>query len=176
VIYEREVRYSGEIMMDGKKEQSPQVKASKQWWIWSSVLATVLALVVVLAVQKTMAADIVVYKSPTCGCCGKWVEHMEQAGFSVDVEDMRDIAPVKRALGVPARMQSCHTAKVGDYLIEGHVPADLVRRMLDEKPDIKGLAVPGMPMGSPGMEGPRKDPYDVIAVGKDGGYRVYARR
>lgn len=162
--------------MDGKKERSPQAQATKQWWIWSNFLATVLALVVVLAVQKTMAADIVVYKSPTCGCCGKWVEHMEQAGFSVDVENMNDVAPVKRKLGVPARMQSCHTAKVGDYLVEGHVPADLVRRMLDEKPDIKGLAVPGMPMGSPGMEGPRKDPYNVIAVGKDGGYRVYARR
>ena len=163
-------------MMDGKKKQSPQAKATKQWWIWSSLLATVLALVVVLAVQKTMAADIVVYKSPTCGCCGKWVQHMEEAGFSVEVENMSDVAPIKRKLGVPARMQSCHTAKVADYLVEGHVPADLVRRMLDEKPDIKGLAVPGMPMGSPGMEGPRKDPFNVIAVGKDGGYSVYARR
>ena len=80
MTYEREVRYSGETIMDRKKEQSPQVKASKQWWIWSSFLATVLALVVVLAVQKTMAADIVVYTSPTCGCCGKWVQHMEEAG------------------------------------------------------------------------------------------------
>jgi hypothetical protein len=176
VIYEREVRDLGEIMMEEKKEQSPQTKATKRWWIWSSVLATVLAFVVVVAVQKTMAADIVVYKSPTCGCCGKWVEHMEQAGFSVDVENMNDVAPVKRELGVPARMQSCHTAKVGDYFVEGHVPADLVKRLLADKPDIKGLTVPGMPMGSPGMEGPRKDPYDVIAVGKDGGYRVYARR
>ena len=163
-------------MMDEKKEQSPQAKASKQWWIWSSFLATVLALVAVLAVQKTMAADIVVYKSPTCGCCGKWIEHMEKAGFSVDVENMSDVAPIKRELGVPGRMQSCHTAKVGDYFIEGHVPADLVKRLLADKPDIKGLTVPGMPMGSPGMEGPRKDPYYVIAVGKEGGYRVYARR
>ncbi|MGB5495397.1 MAG: hypothetical protein WBM97_13075, partial [Sedimenticolaceae bacterium] len=90
MIYEREVRYSGETMMDGKKEQSPTAKATKQWWIWSTFLATVLGLLVVLAVQKTMAADIVVYKSPTCGCCGKWVEHLEQASFRVDVEDMRD--------------------------------------------------------------------------------------
>ncbi len=163
-------------MMDGKRNQSPQTTANNQWIIWSGFLATVLAVLVMLAAQQTVAADIVVYKSPTCGCCGKWVEHMEKAGFSVDVENMRDVAPIKRELGIPGRMQSCHTAKVGDYFVEGHVPADLVKRLLADKPDIKGLAVPGMPMGSPGMEGPRKDPYDVIAIGKDGGYRVYARR
>jgi len=89
---------------------------------------------------------------------------------------MNDVAPIKRELGVPGRMQSCHTAKVGDYFVEGHVPADLVKRLLADRPDIKGLAVPGMPMGSPGMEGPRKDPYDVIAIGKDGRARIYARR
>ena len=139
-------------------------------------MVAVLGILVLLLTQQTVAADIVVYKSPTCGCCGKWVEHMEKAGFSVDVENMSDVAPIKRELGVPGRMQSCHTAKVGDYFVEGHVPADLVKRLLADKPDIKGLTVPGKPMGSPGMEGPRKDPYDVIAVGKDGGYRVYARR
>ena len=163
-------------MMNRKRKHSPQTNANKQWMIWSGFLATVLAVLVLLAVQKTVAADIVVYKSPTCGCCGKWVEHMENAGFSVDVKNMRDVAPIKRELGVPGRMQSCHTAKVGDYFVEGHVPADLVTRLLADKPDIKGLAVPGMPMGSPGMEGPRKDPYDVIAIGNDGRFRVYARR
>lgn len=158
------------------KKQSHRTNASEQWWIWGGFPATVLALLAAFAVQKTMAVDILVYKSPTCGCCGKWVQHMENAGFSVNVENMRDVAPVKRKLGVPRRMQSCHTAKVGGYFVEGHVSADLVTRLLSDKPDIKGLAVPGMPMGSPGMEGARKDPYDVIAIGNDGHSRVYARR
>ena len=162
--------------MYSKRKKPPQSNSSKRWAIWLSGLVAVLGVLVLLLTQQTVAADIVVYKSPTCGCCGKWVEHMEKAGFSVDVENMSDVAPIKRELGVPGRMQSCHTAKVGDYFVEGHVPADLVKRLLADKPDIKGLTVPGMPMGSPGMEGPRKDPYDVIAVGKDGGYRVYARR
>ena len=129
-----------------------------------------------MATQQSIAADVVVYKSPTCGCCGKWIEHMEKAGFKVDVENRQNLSAIKAELGVPRRMQSCHTAMVGGYLVEGHVPPDLVQRMLDEKPDIKGLAVPGMPMGSPGMEGPRKDEYDVLAIGADGRTKVYAQR
>jgi hypothetical protein len=164
------------MSMNSKRKQPARTNSSKRWAIWLSGLVAVLGVLVLLLTQQTVAADIVVYKSPTCGCCGKWVEHMEKAGFSVDVENMSDVAPIKRELGIPGRMQSCHTAKVGDYFVEGHVPADLVKRLLADKPDIKGLTVPGMPMGSPGMEGPRKDPYDVIAIGKDGGYRVYARR
>ena len=162
--------------MNSKRKQPPLANPSKRWAIWLGSLIAVLGVLVLLLTQQTVAADIVVYKSPTCGCCGKWVEHMEKAGFSVDVENMHDVAPIKRELGVPGRMQSCHTAKVGDYFVEGHVPADLVKQLLADKPDIKGLTVPGMPMGSPGMEGPRKDPYNVIAIGKDGRARVYARR
>lgn len=163
-------------MMNRKTKQLPETNASNRWMIWGGSLVAVLGVLGLLLAQQSVAADIVVYKSPTCGCCGKWVEHMEQAGFSVDVENMHDVAPIKRELGVPGRMQSCHTAKVGDYFIEGHVPADLVKQLLADKPDIKGLTVPGMPMGSPGMEGPRKDPYNVIAIEKDGRARVYARR
>lgn len=162
--------------MNRKTKQLPETNASNRWMIWGGSLVAVLGVLGLLLAQQSVAADIVVYKSPTCGCCGKWVEHMEQAGFSVDVENMHDVAPIKRELGVPGRMQSCHTAKVGDYFIEGHVPADLVKQLLADKPDIKGLTVPGMPMGSPGMEGPRKDPYNVIAIEKDGRARVYARR
>lgn len=162
--------------MKRKGESRSQAGTLGRRIFWGGSLAALLAVLGLLAAQQSVAADIVVYKSPTCGCCGKWVKHMEDAGFSVDVEDVRDLAPIKRELGVPGRMQSCHTAKVGDYIVEGHVPADLVKRMLDEKPDIKGLAVPGMPMGSPGMEGPRKDPYNVMAVGNDGRTSVYARR
>ena len=163
-------------MMKRKSKRRSQPASFAQRVFWGGGLAAVIGVLGLLATQQSVAADIVVYKSPTCGCCGKWVKHMEDAGFSVDVEDRRDLTPIKAELGVPGRMQSCHTAKVGDYIVEGHVPADLVRRMLDEKPDIKGLAVPGMPMGSPGMEGPRKDRYNVIAIGNDGRLEVFARR
>ncbi|MEN8175496.1 MAG: DUF411 domain-containing protein [Pseudomonadota bacterium] len=117
-----------------------------------------------------------VYKSPSCGCCGKWVDHLKAAGFKVDVENRRDLKPIKTEYGVPRHLQSCHTAKVGDYVVEGHVPADLITRMLEEQPDIKGLAVPGMPMGSPGMEGPRRDNYSILAMQHDGSTSVYAQR
>lgn len=115
-----------------------------------------------------------VYKTPTCGCCKAWVAYMEQAGFRTETEDMPNVDAVKQRLGVPGHLASCHTAVIGDYVIEGHVPADAIRRLLAERPEVAGLAVPGMPMGSPGMEGPRKDPYDVIAFGTDGGEFVFA--
>lgn len=163
-------------MMKRRSKRRSQPVSFAQRVFWGSSLAAAVGVLGLLATQQSVAADIVVYKSPTCGCCGKWVKHMEDAGFSVDVENRRDLTPIKAELGVPGRMQSCHTAKVGDYIVEGHVPADVVKRMLDEKPDIKGLAVPGMPMGSPGMEGPRNDPYNVIAIGNDGRLEVFARR
>jgi hypothetical protein len=123
------------------------------------------------------APTVTVYKSPTCGCCVKWVEHMRTAGFQVQVHDMDDLSPLKDEVGVPAALRSCHTAVVNGYTIEGHVPADLVHKLLEEKPkSVAGLAVPGMPMGSPGMEGPRKDPYAVIAYRADGTTSVYAER
>ena len=127
--------------MNSKRKQPPQTNLSKRWTIWLGSLAAVLGVLALLLTQQTVAADIVVYKSPTCGCCGKWVEHMEKAGFSVEVENMNDVAPIRRELGVPGRMQSCHTAKVGDYFVEGHAPADLVKRLLADRPDIKGLAL-----------------------------------
>jgi hypothetical protein len=109
--------------------------------------------------------DVVkVYKSPSCGCCANWVEHMRAAGFDVEVEDTEQLASVKAEAGVPPQLQSCHTALIGDYVFEGHVPAAAIVRFLDEKPDLDGLAVPGMPVGSPGMEmGGRVDPFDVVA-------------
>lgn len=118
-----------------------------------------------------------VYKTPTCGCCKEWVKHVESAGFKVKAVDMDDLSPIKRSAGVPAAMESCHTALVGPYVVEGHVPADLVRKMLDEKPKIAGLSVPGMVVGSPGMEqGNAKEPYSVVAFTRDGKTSVYARR
>jgi len=122
--------------------------------------------------------EVTVYKSPTCGCCKKWVAHLKDNGFAVTAFNKRDLAPIKAEAGVPSNVQSCHTAKVAGYIVEGHVPADLVKKMLTEKPDIKGLTVPGMVAGSPGMEVPggRKDNYDVLAIHHDGSTSVYASR
>ncbi|MES9991382.1 MAG: DUF411 domain-containing protein [Candidatus Thiodiazotropha sp.] len=122
----------------------------------------------------SIAADIVVYKSPTCGCCNDWVEHLESNGFSVQTHDRRDMQRVKRTLDVPERLQSCHTAVIGGYVVEGHVPANDIVRLLREKPAVKGISVPGMPMGSPGMEGPRKDNYDVLIFDEAGKTQVYS--
>lgn len=119
---------------------------------------------------------ITVYKSPTCGCCTKWVDHIRDAGFRVEVRDTSNVQPVKTEHGLPGHLASCHTALVDGYVVEGHVPADVIRRLLRERPEVAGIAVPGMPMGSPGMEGSYKDPYQVIAFGKDGGTSVYESR
>lgn len=117
-----------------------------------------------------------VYKSPTCGCCAKWVDHLRRHGFRVEVHDTTDLEPIKARHGVPSALQSCHTAIVGDYVIEGHVPADVIQRLLRERPAVAGMAVPGMPMGSPGMEGPYREEYDVVAFTRDGSTHVYAKR
>lgn len=119
---------------------------------------------------------VVVYKTPTCGCCNAWVDHVRENGFPVVTHDLNDLTDIKRDLGVPAGRISCHTATVRGYTIEGHVPADLIRRMLDEQPAIRGLAVPGMPIGSPGMEGLIKQKYEVLAFDSAGAVTVYAER
>lgn len=111
---------------------------------------------------------MMVYKSPTCGCCNAWIEHVEAAGFRVAVQNMPDVVPVKTRFGVPQALWSCHTALVGDYVVEGHVPAEDIARMLADAPRITGIAVPGMPAGSPGMEVPGySQPYDVYAFSPD---------
>jgi hypothetical protein len=121
---------------------------------------------------------LTVYKSPTCGCCAKWTEYMKKAGFDVTVHETPNVGEVKAEHHVPSDVASCHTAIVGGYIIEGHVPAEAVRRLLKEKPDIAGLAVPGMPIGSPGMEGDGsvKQHYDIVAFRRDGSHYVYESR
>jgi hypothetical protein len=119
---------------------------------------------------------ITVYKDPGCGCCNAWITHLEANGFAVTAHDVRAMAEIKANLGVPSALHSCHTAAVGGYAIEGHVPADLIHRLLRARPKVVGLAVPGMPMGSPGMEGPRKDPYDVVTFDAKGRTSVFAKR
>jgi hypothetical protein len=120
---------------------------------------------------------VVVHKSPTCGCCGKWVDHLRAAGFPVEVREVADLGPVKARVGVPPAKGSCHTAEVGGYFVEGHVPAEDVRRLLAEKPKARGLTVPAMPIGSPGMEVPSGEvqPYAVLLVRQDGSTVEYAR-
>lgn len=121
---------------------------------------------------------VTVWKDPNCGCCKVWVEHLRANGLAVQVRDTGNIG-ARRRLGVPANLASCHTAEVAGYVVEGHVPAREIQRLLKEKPDALGLAVPSMPIGSPGMDGPeyggRKDAYQVLLMTKDGGTRVYQR-
>lgn len=116
-----------------------------------------------------------VWKSPLCGCCGAWVDHLREAGFRVEVEDIDDVTPVKRELGVADHLMSCHTGLVEGYALEGHVPAADILRLLEERPEAAGLAVPGMPVGSPGMEmGDQRDPYQVLAFERSGRTSVWA--
>ena len=135
----------------------------------------------VAAQQKPAAVaaqKVTVYKTSSCGCCKLWVDHMKASGFDVQAMDVSsaDVRSVSKAAGLPDEGVSCHTAKVGNYVVEGHVPASDIQRMLKEKPAIAGIAAPGMPMGSPGMEqGGAKEAYDVLAFTKDGKMTVYAK-
>jgi hypothetical protein len=122
------------------------------------------------------AQRLVVYKSPTCGCCGSWVDYLRAAGFQVDVNDVSDtrLDEISRDSGVPASATSCHTARIGGYVVVGHVPVETIRRMLREKPAITGIAVPGMIAGTPGMGSPGPGThYDVVAIQRDGSTSVY---
>ncbi len=141
---------------------------------WLLLGITLISWSVLFMLQPVRAADIEVYKSPTCGCCNDWVDHMQENGFSVEVHNLRNMNPVKVEFGVPRNLQSCHTAKIAGYVIEGHVPASEIKRLLRGKTDIAGLAVPGMPMGSPGMDGPRKDPYEVLSFQSNGKTSIYS--
>jgi hypothetical protein len=127
------------------------------------------------AVAATALPPVEVFKSPYCGCCGAWVDHMKAAGFVVKVNLVDDTTSARTRAGLPDKFGSCHTAFVGGYVVEGHVPADEVKRLLALKPNAMGLAVPSMPPGSPGMEmGARHDPYDVLLVDKSGRATVFA--
>ena len=147
---------------------------SNGWWIGLGLVAiavTVLATEMSqptaedISVEAAPADTVVVYKSPTCSCCSKWLEHLKQSGFHVEVHNESEMSLVKTRLGVPEALASCHTAIINGYVIEGHVPADDIKNLLAKRTKAKGLAVPGMPTGSPGMEmGARVDPYDVLLM------------
>lgn len=121
------------------------------------------------------ATVVEVFKSPHCGCCGGWVEHLRQSGFEVKAHDVEDVPAVRQKLGMPDRLGSCHTAKIGGYLVEGHVPAADIQRLLKEKPKALGIAVPSMPPGSPGMESSKPIPYQTLLVQSDGSTRIFAQ-
>ena len=147
--------------------------------MWPVLLAAAVMVVSALSLSPRAQAPttVTVYKSASCGCCSNWVEHMRAAGFQIASHDVDDIDAVKKKNGVPADLESCHTALVGGYVVEGHVPADLVKRLLAERPKIVGLAVPGMPVGAPGMEVPGQSAsYNVISFDQAGQHKIYARR
>ena len=153
--------------------------SSRREFLKSAALAAAaVALVRPRRAEAAAPIAMTVYKTATCGCCKEWVKHLQANGFAPKVIDMDDLSDTKASLGIPAELQSCHTGVIGRYFIEGHVPADLVRKLNTEKPaNVLGLAVPGMPVGSPGMEvGGRKDSYEVIAWTRDKKRTVYAKR
>lgn len=134
------------------------------------------ALIGAMSVHLAAAAAgpvINVYKSAFCGCCTEWVKHLEANGFTVHARNVENPSDYREKYGIPNALGSCHTGVVQGYALEGHVPAAEIKRLLAEKPKARGLAVPAMPMGSPGMEGPRKDAYDVLLVGTDGRHSTY---
>lgn len=139
-------------------------------------LSLLAPLALIACAQAATAATLEVIKTPTCGCCSVWIERMKAAGFTVQARDVADTSPVAKAAGVPDGLRSCHTAKIGGYVIEGHVPAADIRRLLAQKPKgAIGLSVPGMVAGSPGMEmGGRSDRYQVMLIRKDGKHKVWA--
>ena len=145
---------------------------------WIPLVLLLIVVLVLAGCSSTQAENpvVMVYKSPTCGCCGKWADHLKANGFQVQLKDVEDIMAVKARYGVPNDLASCHTAIVDGYVVEGHVPAKEVQRLLSERPPIKGIAVPGMPVGSPGMEvpGAPPQPFNVVAFDEAGNTRVFA--
>lgn len=143
------------------------------------VISAVAALGLCLGMAAAASSQTIeVWKSATCGCCTAWIAHVEQNGFTAKTQDVAlgQLARIKSGVGLSPDLHSCHTAKVGGYVVEGHVPASDIRRLLTEKPDAIGLTVPGMPIGSPGMEaGDEKEPYEVLLVRRDGGTEVFSR-
>jgi hypothetical protein len=122
---------------------------------------------------------VTLYKNPSCACCAEWGDHLRENGFQVEIKKAGwDLMKIKSEHGVAPELASCHTALVGDYVLEGHVPADVIKKLLAERPQIRGLAVPGMPDGVPGMPdaGPNREPYEILAIQPDGGTELYATR
>jgi hypothetical protein len=148
---------------------------------WAGILALAALVVPAAAAQRTgkpapAGQAITVYRTATCGCCGKWVEHLQASGFNPTVHVVDNIEQAPPRKQVPAALHSCHTATLEGYIVEGHVPADVISQLLKERPRVQGIAVPGMPLGSPGMEAPNPQPYEVLTFDGSGKTTVFARR
>lgn len=142
----------------------------------AGVLAAAAASVVPAWAAPASDKKITVYKTPTCGCCSAWVEHLSAAGFDAQIIDRPDLTPMRARFGAPEDLRSCHFAIIGRYIVEGHVPAASINKLLSDAPDAVGIFVPGMPLGSPGMEGPYgSQPYDVILLRENGDREVFDR-
>lgn len=141
------------------------MKLSRRWFVGLLTAAALTRSAKMALADETI---VKVHKDPNCGCCTGWVQHLRDAGFTVQVDETSDLEPVRTRLAVPAALAACHTAEVDGYVIEGHVPAPAVRRLLSQRPEVRGLSVPGMPVGSPGMEGGSRQPYTVLSFGAAG--------
>jgi hypothetical protein len=148
-------------------------KTSMNFKVTLTALLT-LSLMVVSSPSQQTGEQITVYKDRSCSCCKKWIAHLQANGFKVEVHEVDATAPYQKQYHVPDNLVSCHTAVVSGYTLEGHVPAREIQKLLAERPKIQGLAVPGMPVGSPGMEGPRSQAYSVVAFNDDGQTSIYA--
>lgn len=152
----------------------------RRWTLWTSLVAITAVTSAFVTNSRggsssaNPSVEITVYKSPTCGCCAKWIDHLTANGFKVTTRNMDDVNPIKNQNHVPEALRSCHTAVVNGYVIEGHVPAADIQRLLRDHPKVVGLSVPGMVVGSPGMDGPNAQAYDVVAFG-DGKTSVFAK-
>ncbi|HWS40872.1 MAG TPA: DUF411 domain-containing protein [Arenimonas sp.] len=142
---------------------------------YTRLLTLLLSILLTSAVFAQSTLGINVYKNQYCGCCHLWIEHLQQNGFKVTEHNVDSNAQLRESLGIPEKLGSCHTARINGYVIEGHVPAADIKRLLKEKPKAVGLAVPGMPAGSPGMESPNPQPYNTLLVMKDGTTSVWAK-
>ncbi|MFQ5704369.1 MAG: DUF411 domain-containing protein [Gemmatimonadales bacterium] len=152
---------------------------AKHWNKLTAGAAAIALILLMMAWHPWNSGDepeIMVYKSATCGCCEQWVKHLEADGFKVKTQNVADLSQIKQRYGVTQNLLACHTALVDGYVVEGHVPAATIRRLLAERPAIKGLSVPGMPAGSPGMEVGYSEPYAVLAFDANGNSSVYERR
>lgn len=139
------------------------------------LLAAPMAVLAAESGDPVSDSPMVVYKSPSCGCCAKWVDYLRDNGFAVQVHDRKDLNAIKRQFGVSGRLASCHTAVVGGYVIEGHVPVADIRKLLAERPDVTGLTAPGMPQFSPGMRSLTPRDYDVLSFDSDGRVELFSR-
>ncbi len=149
----------------------------KRIFVWAVVAGLPVSLAAWTSAADGSQVAVTMYTTTNCACCDKWADHLRQQGFDVKTQPVVDLAPLRSLRGVPPTLAACHTAFVEGYVIEGHVPADVIRQMLEERPEATGIAVPRMPIGSPGMEQEgRRNPYNVVMFHEDGGMWVYARR